>query len=613
MCVMGLAADALADDGQVWWGYWNTSMNRQTSGNTVSGTVSCALRLTSANALLVDGQVWGLRFYLTDKSVVGSASIWVSVKQFSGADGPDTAIRQIDLRDLRDLSHDGEPTVVYFDEPVSVLPATNRYASAYVGYTIEATAPTPLVSAGSDVRIGANTCFVNWQNQEAKLGPLAMQLLVSGPNMPRHAITVGQFDEQLLPMGTTATVSVPLQNVGWEPVRDVDVQVSFDGAPQPVQHISLDTPVDELEATFTLPLPIQLPAIARRFDCTVAVTAVNGSGNASAAPASVSSITGLSQMPLKRSVMEELTGTWCPNCPRGMVGLRVLEELFGDRFVGIAVHGGDASEPMRLPNYDGSQVVSGISKRMGGRPSCSVDRTVDCDPYGGLGSYWIFGADAVVGYMLQQPTMADLDVTARWTDERMTQIDCDVTTTFRFGADQSDYALMLVLTADSLTGEGRDWQQVNTLAGKTEYEAYCDEFVYGDYRMNIKYNHVPIWADGVEKGIAGSITAPLVADAPQHYRRTVSLSEVPLSGVLTPLSLQHLHAVALLLDNATGQVVNAVKAGVAGGANALPRISRPVPTGARSYLPDGRLLNSNRQHGLVIVRQADGSIRKMLR
>ena len=53
---------------------------------------------------------------------------------------------------------------------------------------------------------------------------------------------------------------------------------------------------------------------------------------------------------VRRCVVEEYTGTWCGNCPRGIVGLSRLAEDFGDRFIGIAIHTGD-SEPMVIPTY----------------------------------------------------------------------------------------------------------------------------------------------------------------------------------------------------------------------------------------------------------------------
>ena len=39
---------------------------------------------------------------------------------------------------------------------------------------------------------------------------------------------------------------------------------------------------------------------------------------------------------VRRSVVEEFTGTWCGHCPRGIVGMERLSEDFGDRFIGIA-------------------------------------------------------------------------------------------------------------------------------------------------------------------------------------------------------------------------------------------------------------------------------------
>ena len=53
---------------------------------------------------------------------------------------------------------------------------------------------------------------------------------------------------------------------------------------------------------------------------------------------------------IRHSVVEEFTGTWCGNCPRGIVGMQRLEEDFGDRFIGIAIHTG-TGEPMVIPSY----------------------------------------------------------------------------------------------------------------------------------------------------------------------------------------------------------------------------------------------------------------------
>ena len=38
----------------------------------------------------------------------------------------------------------------------------------------------------------------------------------------------------------------------------------------------------------------------------------------------------------RKVVVEELTGTACGWCPRGLVGMKMLRDLYGDRFIGVA-------------------------------------------------------------------------------------------------------------------------------------------------------------------------------------------------------------------------------------------------------------------------------------
>src|SRR5690606_4188824 len=40
----------------------------------------------------------------------------------------------------------------------------------------------------------------------------------------------------------------------------------------------------------------------------------------------------------KRAVVEEGTGTWCQYCPRGAVMMNRMSDIYGDSYVGIAVH-----------------------------------------------------------------------------------------------------------------------------------------------------------------------------------------------------------------------------------------------------------------------------------
>lgn len=543
--------------GQTWWGHWNTSMPLEQTAAVSAGTTVCGIRLTTANAQLVDGTVHGVRFWLADKSVVSRAYVWLSVKQFAG-DAADVAVREISLDALKDQLHDGEPTVALLDAPVSILPSTNRYASVYVGYTLETTAASKLMAAGPQTRVGSNTCFVDWNNQEAVCGPLALQLLVSGSNIPTVGMALGPLAETIVMAGQTLTLPSLLTNGGSAPVESVDCQVTIDGVSQPVQHFSFSTPLTELGYSAGQDIQIALPAEAKAYDCQVSVTQVNGQPNQSAQASQTVRLIALSQRPVKRTVMEELTGTWCPNCPRGLVGLQLLEEQFADRFVGIAIHGGDSKEPMRVDAYDGSAFVRGVASRMGGRPSCSFDRMADGDPYWGIGNGPHFGADKVVGWLLNEPCVADVEVAAAWSDDQPTVVSCDVATTFRYSSETDDhYALVMVLTADSLTGSGTDWVQINGLSGKTDLDADLDLFTQGPRRMSVKFNHVAIAVAGVENGISGSVSAPFRDGEPQHFS-----FDFDTEGNALVQAADYLHAVAMLLDTRSGQVVNVAKCDV---------------------------------------------------
>lgn len=42
--------------------------------------------------------------------------------------------------------------------------------------------------------------------------------------------------------------------------------------------------------------------------------------------------------PVKRVVLEEMTGTTCPNCPRGILAIENLEKTYGERFIPVSIH-----------------------------------------------------------------------------------------------------------------------------------------------------------------------------------------------------------------------------------------------------------------------------------
>ncbi|MBR1548170.1 MAG: hypothetical protein IJ637_05535 [Prevotella sp.] len=262
---------------------------------------------------------------------------------------------------------------------------------------------------------------------------------------------------------------------------------------------------------------------------------------------------------VRRSVVEEYTGTWCGNCPRGIVGLQRLQEQFGDRCIPIAVHTSTANnEPMMITAYPELQPGSGI-------PACAIDRGEKLDPYRGSSTSPHYGIGNDFAARLAEPTEAGLELTAQWADDMQWDVRFTATTTFGIDLATAPYRLAFVLLEDGMKGEGQQWAQVNyfsTAAGYDDGKTYLDDDLkeWRDapyYVGGVEYNHVPVNTLGIKTGIQGSISAPIVAYQPQTYTNTVTTLNVKVIQDKNRLS-----AVAMLINTETGRIVNAAKADI---------------------------------------------------
>ena len=116
--------------------------------------------------------------------------------------------------------------------------------------------------------------------------------------------------------------------------------------------------------------------------------------------------------PQRRVLMEEYTGTWCSNCPRGIASIEHLQKKYGDRFIAVAIHQ-DSYDPMKTKLY-----ASG-----NGYPSCQLNRSINCDPF--FGTDWDYsdpiGVIHDIDKLMKQTCYADVRATAQWKDNTHTQ------------------------------------------------------------------------------------------------------------------------------------------------------------------------------------------------
>lgn len=253
-------------------------------------------------------------------------------------------------------------------------------------------------------------------------------------------------------------------------------------------------------------------------------------------------------VPMKRPVLEEFTGTWCGNCPRGFVGLEKMAEFYPDDFIAMAYHDGD---PMVMA--DGY-----YNPNIPGYPMSIMDRETLMDPYKGLEGT-DFGIEATWLKYCEQDADAEIEVDTEWDGDIVR-----ATTSTRWAiAPEGEYSICYVLCANGLTGESAMWAQTNYYAGQSTSMLYMDDFINGtNPQAGLTYNHVAVLCSSIDGlGEPGSMdTAQIEIGSPWlHTYEFDTAKAVNTVGDQIIQDPDQLYVVAMLIDNATGTVVNAAK------------------------------------------------------
>ncbi|MFK7785996.1 MAG: T9SS type A sorting domain-containing protein [Crocinitomicaceae bacterium] len=264
----------------------------------------------------------------------------------------------------------------------------------------------------------------------------------------------------------------------------------------------------------------------------VTITAVNATTDGDPSNNSSSALHNtLSQQTDKAVVIEEGTGTWCPWCTRGIVAMDHMIATYPSDFVGIAVHNGD---PMTITEYDNGAGISGF-------PGANVDRAL-------LGvSVSQAAFEAYYNDRVNLGVPANVDATVTGTGGNMT---IEASASFYTPVSGADFRLAVVITENGLTGTGSQWAQANAYAGGGNgpmggYESLPNPVP----AAHMVYHHVGMSLLGGYDGQAGSVPATITDGTVATYTFNYT---VPATS-----DENNTHVVVLLLDNATGEIVNA--------------------------------------------------------
>jgi hypothetical protein len=284
-------------------------------------------------------------------------------------------------------------------------------------------------------------------------------------------------------------------------------------------------------ANVTHPTAVSYATVVEK-NINVTITAVNGAVDATNVTAA-KKINTVSQIVEKTVVIEEGTGTWCVWCPRGAVAMEYMYDTYPTRFIGVAVHNGD---PMTVTEYDNGANLSGF-------PGCNVDRALKDESVSKslFEGYYNARKDITIP--------AAIAATATWNGAN---VSVAVTSTFKTVFANANYRLGVIMIEDKVTGTGAAYNQANAYAGGTNG-------VMGGYESlpnpvpaaQMVYDHVGRALLGGYDGQAASVPASITNNQAVNYTFNYT---VPATSKRYLMS-----AIAVLIDNTTGEIINATK------------------------------------------------------
>ena len=359
------------------------------------------------------------------------------------------------------------------------------------------------------------------------------------------SVVTTDFGKAYAALNGKVSVPVTLAGEGMEPVTSIGYTITT-GSTTTEHQLELTDPVTFMMSAEVL-VPIDADATVGESNKVFKLTKVNGvanectTGNMQASGKLVT----VAKKPKVVPVVEEATGTWCGWCARGIPGLALLNKIYRDDVITLAVHGGGNGDPMILDNYQ----LDAFSY-----PSCTINRGEVVDPYYGSGST-AFGISREVEAVQRSYVPAGIEVTADWADANQTKISVKATTTFVEDVSNANYRIGYVLAEDGLSGTTPAWYQSNYYAGSSLKDDNLVNLTGGESKItNVVYNYIPVAAYEPFEGIEGSVPATITKDVAMEHAYTIDIA-----GNDRIQDKQKLSVVALLIDKDTKKIVNAAK------------------------------------------------------
>lgn len=427
---------------------------------------------------------------------------------------------------------------------------------------------------------------------------VAAQTYSVAPSQLQPKVTVSPSDEYV-------NVPIRLMNWGTNPVSQITYTL-YDYETQETSepiNMDFDTPFADMQ---DVEIPIKPGKSIGESDVMLNITLVDGQYNSATIPYTIITRSTVLQAPKKRVVFEDVTGTWCQYCPRGIAIMEYMERIHPDDFIGISIHDDE---------YMTTNAYTELMSKWTGRPYITYNRYDKVNSYTGEGEY---------NMAMSQTANFDINVKANF-DESGNNIIVSTDVLPCLPTDEIDkYEVAYVLTADGLKND--KWVQANRAGEWDDIEGLPEE--YAPFLGNVSevrgltFNQVAIASKGVEYGVEGSLTAPYTVGEMQHP--TVTFENIAQHNLIQDRSKLNVCAMVIrtTIDPDTKAVTksvidNAAKCRVGnyenngGGETGIKELTDSADSAITGYYSlDGRRLNAPAK-GVTIVRYANGKTIKI--
>lgn len=594
---------AMATAGDMIFSYDRGNGTQSKIGNSKKENYNVAIRLDGKG--LAGVAIKGVRIPLAGVSNISNLNVWLTTQLKTKTENS-TKVNDADILTQEAVVTD-DWVEVTFDNPYTLTGE-----DVYVGYSfnidnLDATNKLPIVvtSEGTGVEGGlymfTSRTYRSWQDRSVS-GSSAMQVLLTNAKANAATLTCptivnGEKNKE-------TSVDIKIFNQGYEGVSSFDYTFEVNGMTG-MGHIDLGNNAIGAILNASTDVTLTIPALPEKgnYPLILTITKVNNVDNEDADPSATSSMMIYGFVPKHRAVLEEYTGMWCGYCPRGFVGLEVMNRLHPDDFIGISYHNGDAMEIMTYDNFP-----SDIS----GYPAAFLDRNEEVDAYYGSGSKELGIEDAWLD-RCKEFAPASVELTAKYNEDcTMVQVETEVM--FPFDYSSVNYKVETILLSDDLYNES--WGQSNYYAGYgSGVYAYPEFDVFTAGASTVTGLHFDDVIISTTRLSGNDVALPNDVEADKTYSVAAqfSLAEaVTTSQKSLVQNLNNLRVVALLIDGTTGKIVNANKCAVTGAPESITSVSVKTEDG-KDVIYDlaGHRLNKLTK-GINIIKSGSGSTKKVL-